>query len=438
MANTPKKMKDPTEAALSAIQDALNVRDPAPEPAPASSATAAGHAAGRRAGVRAAMAHERARRASPGGGVQDDEVRASRGPGHVAPPGQRRPRVDRPDPALPAAPSGAHVLHRRDRVRGGLGAGRADARLDVPARPAGHARPDRPDRADARRAGADLLRADHLLLRARPHGLAVAGVAAHHPVDGRGRHAARRAGDGGARVDRHRRPGDPARGRRHGRRHRARAGARRRARDAGGERGVRARARLQRQRGAHPRRCCRIWAASATRWSARPSRSATPSTASISISATTFPRSASWWPSRSTRRRGASPTRWPRRASTSPARSAHAGDTMIEALGERGGDLLDRLERTSAGDRPGDRRRQRPADLDAQLQDRSHRRRVHRDHRQSAAHDVGAARPRDRGLRAEVGGDPRHDDQSLARSSPSSWSTPATGSPRRFPAASTK
>lgn len=28
MANTPKKMKDPTEAALSAIQDALNVREP--------------------------------------------------------------------------------------------------------------------------------------------------------------------------------------------------------------------------------------------------------------------------------------------------------------------------------------------------------------------------------------------------------------------------
>ena len=27
MANTPKKMKDPTEAALSAIQDALAVRD---------------------------------------------------------------------------------------------------------------------------------------------------------------------------------------------------------------------------------------------------------------------------------------------------------------------------------------------------------------------------------------------------------------------------
>ena len=31
MANTPKKMKDPTEAALSAIQDALTVRDSEPE-----------------------------------------------------------------------------------------------------------------------------------------------------------------------------------------------------------------------------------------------------------------------------------------------------------------------------------------------------------------------------------------------------------------------
>jgi hypothetical protein len=30
MANTPKKIKDPTEAALSAIQDALSIRDPEP------------------------------------------------------------------------------------------------------------------------------------------------------------------------------------------------------------------------------------------------------------------------------------------------------------------------------------------------------------------------------------------------------------------------
>ena len=40
-------------------------------------------------------------------------------------------------------------------------------------------------------------------------------------------------------------------------------------------------------------RCCRIWAANAIRSSARPGRSATPSMASTSISATTFPRSAS-------------------------------------------------------------------------------------------------------------------------------------------------
>src|SRR5712692_4047674 len=39
MANTPKKMQDPTEAALSAIQDALNLRET--EPAPAAGRTAA-------------------------------------------------------------------------------------------------------------------------------------------------------------------------------------------------------------------------------------------------------------------------------------------------------------------------------------------------------------------------------------------------------------
>ena len=31
MANNPRKMKDPTEAALSAIQDALNLREPPPQ-----------------------------------------------------------------------------------------------------------------------------------------------------------------------------------------------------------------------------------------------------------------------------------------------------------------------------------------------------------------------------------------------------------------------
>src|SRR5262245_10922061 len=36
MANTPKKITDPTEAALSAIQDALTARDSAAEPGPGS------------------------------------------------------------------------------------------------------------------------------------------------------------------------------------------------------------------------------------------------------------------------------------------------------------------------------------------------------------------------------------------------------------------
>jgi hypothetical protein len=35
MANTPRKMQDPTEAALSAIQDALNLRETEPSPAAA-------------------------------------------------------------------------------------------------------------------------------------------------------------------------------------------------------------------------------------------------------------------------------------------------------------------------------------------------------------------------------------------------------------------
>ena len=39
MANTPKKMKDPTEAALSAIQDALQVKEDKPSGAEGNQAT---------------------------------------------------------------------------------------------------------------------------------------------------------------------------------------------------------------------------------------------------------------------------------------------------------------------------------------------------------------------------------------------------------------
>ena len=241
--------------------------------------------------------------------------------------------------------------------------------------------------------------------------LALAGAAPDCPVDGRGGDAARRARDHGARVDRHRGPGDPPRGRGHGRRHRTGAGTRRRAGDAGRQRGLGARARLQRQRGAHPRAACRIWAGSATRWWARPSRSATPSTASISISATTFPRSASWSPTRSTR---------PRRRITHTL--AEKGEHITRALGTRRRQH-DRSARRARRRPPGtarrhqprhargDRGRQRPAHRHAQFQDRPYRRRIHRDRRQPAAHDVGTARPRDRRILAEVGGHSRHDDR---------------------------
>ena len=140
----------------------------------------------------------------------DDEVRSVEDAGIDAPAGQRRPGVDRSDSAVDPAPSGPHLLSGRNRVRGGVGSGRPRSGLALPARPEGIARPERAQRADPGRAGHDLLRADHLLLRACSHGVAFAGVAAHHPVDGRSCDAACRARNGGARIDRHGRTGDPA------------------------------------------------------------------------------------------------------------------------------------------------------------------------------------------------------------------------------------
>ena len=52
----------------------------------------------------------------------------------------------------------------------------------------------------------------------------------------------------------------------------------------------------------------------------------------------------------------------------------NAGDTMIETLGDRGGDLLDRLEKASQETSQAISDRQRPLDRDADVQDRSHRR----------------------------------------------------------------
>ena len=87
----------------------------------------------------------------------------------------------------------------------------------------------------------------------------------------------------------------------------------------------------------------------------------------------------------------------------------HAGDNMIEQLGR-----ARRRPPGAAGNhrlhhRRSDRAGERPAHRHAQFQDRPYRRRVHRDRRQPAAHDVGPPRPRRRWLLAEVGRHPRHD-----------------------------
>ena len=287
MANNPKKMKDPTEAALSAIQEALQIRDddkPAGQPRPRLTEPTVRSPGAARRGALARPAF-RSRRYRQTSSSRRPRARAGRAAG-VAPSAANDDRaIDRPDPAGAAAPPGAHVLHSSPASlpASGSSAGLRSAG-STSLRSAGGARPEPALTAPMLgRAGARLPAAGHLLLRARPHGVALAGTAADRAVDGRGRHAARRARDRRARIDRHRRPGDPPRSRRHGRRRRARAGARRRARNAGAER--------SRPRSNTPTAttrcasaaCCRISPASATRWSARPSRCATPSTASISI-----------------------------------------------------------------------------------------------------------------------------------------------------------
>ena len=68
--------------------------------------------------------------------------------------------------------------------------------------------------------------------------------------------------------------------------------------------------------------CSKRWRISATPWSARPNRCATPSPACISICRTTFPRSANTSQRRSTTAPSGSPRPSPRRASTSRSRSA--------------------------------------------------------------------------------------------------------------------
>ncbi len=332
------------------------------------------------------------------------------GASRVARAGQRRSRIHRGDPARPAAPASADILPVRDGILRALAERRAAAGLDVSAATAVRARPDRPDRAGAGRARCGLFRADHLLLRSRPHGMALAGIAAHHPIHGRGRHAVGRARGGGAGIHRHRRPGDPARGGRHGRRHRARARARRRARDLGGERGLRPRARLQRQRSAHPRPA--PGARQPARQPGRPSRA--------------DPRRHQRRPSRSQPRRfpgrRAGRRTGERSVAADHARAVREGRTHYArarqrrrhddtvARGARGRPA--RPPRTvQPGHGASHHRRQRAPDRDADVQDRSHRRRVQRHHQHPPPYDVGAARAGDRGIRAEIRDHPRPNDE---------------------------
>src|SRR3954452_21009841 len=82
MANNPKRIQDPTEAAMSAIQEALNLREDPPAPAQAAEpAPPTAPAADPFANIAAEVAAERAARRRP-----------------------RRSAAPRPAPARPAAP----------------------------------------------------------------------------------------------------------------------------------------------------------------------------------------------------------------------------------------------------------------------------------------------------------------------------------------------
>ncbi len=250
MANNPKKVKDPTEVALSAIQEALNISDTTADTQPKFA----------RQRTRRLRPVRRPRRPIPiclstrGAKRRAAGVRSDRGaaqppvapPMTIAKPSDRFCRRSR-RAALPAASIRSPPLF------GGVwmvGCGAADRQL--PALAAGG------DRTERRRAGAGrpcrvVLCAGAVVLFPREPGLARPGNAHDRAVDGAGRDPLLRARGRGRRLDGDRRPGDPPRSRRDGRRRRARDRARRRTGNARRQRSRGARARLQRQRSAHPR-----------------------------------------------------------------------------------------------------------------------------------------------------------------------------------------
>ena len=138
MANNPKKMKDPTDEALTAIQEVLSATDEPmtsrAEPAPEQPA-APPREAGRRQRRAAAMPPPSRRTCSTG----------RRRPTTMRGRASRAANDDRQSIGqilqTPAAPPGQDLVCGRDRVRARLGDRRRGPRLPVPARPAGDAAP---------------------------------------------------------------------------------------------------------------------------------------------------------------------------------------------------------------------------------------------------------------------------------------------------------
>ena len=154
MANTPKKMKDPTEAALSAIQDALNVRDP--EPATDAAAAALLR---RRPRIIFRMSPLPSRRgAHDRSATRDDDLRRRSSHASRMSARMRRPANDDRESigqilrSIQRRPARTSYLVATVFAVVWVLAGIA-ARLDVSSRPEGVARPERAERADPGRAG---------------------------------------------------------------------------------------------------------------------------------------------------------------------------------------------------------------------------------------------------------------------------------------------
>ena len=200
MATFSKKSKDPTEIALSAIQDALSVRDAEER----TTDRAAAHSDGP---IRRYIGRFHPPRHAAVTGASRTTCFSNRPPARPA--GTRR-RAAPPTTTAPVIGQILQALQRRPTrtpyVVAALFAARLGGLRPRRSPTAISARDRAPDRQGSRRAPllvgltAGVPRADRLPVRARPHARALAGAAHHRPVDGRSRHPACRAGDRRARV----------------------------------------------------------------------------------------------------------------------------------------------------------------------------------------------------------------------------------------------